>query len=290
MVQQKERAEETEIKKIVQVSLLSLFGHDAFVSFWFGMVVVVLALSRTFAKQRNPKGKRWLGRRSWVAEGGKEGIGKEGKCGKGEDFFFFGSNGIGESVDHEVENDSLNGGEYDAHVSSVGSTGEVGVYLSVGVLVEGVELFLHETRGFLVIGTSFVIGEANTEVGPENLLGKEVFLVEEENHSCVGEPLGVDNVFEQLQGLEHTVRFVVLGQFEVVLAHGHHENHRRDLRKAVHPLSSLATLSTNIGHSIGCVLVSFSSSFHWNKSNKKKEREKERECVFACVFWGYLNL
>lgn len=102
-----------------------------------------------------------------------------------------------------------------------------------------------------VVGTTLVVGEVVLHGADGQLLLEAIDLVEEENDGGLDEPSGVADRVEQSQGFLHTVDGLVLKQQLVVLGDGNQEQNGGDILKAVNPLLSLGSLTTNVEHAVG---------------------------------------
>lgn len=111
--------------------------------------------------------------------------------------------------ENSAEHNILHGIEYHGDVLGICGTRIVWVNDFLGVLVLLQELLLDELQGWLVRPASIVLREADRQVHFLDLLGEQVLLVQEEDHRCVDEPLGVAYFFEKLERLVHSVGCVV---------------------------------------------------------------------------------
>ena len=101
---------------------------------------------------------------------------------------------------------------------------------------------------------TFVLWKTDGERTVPDLLGEEVFLVEEEDDGGVDEPLVVADRVEELHALHHAVHLLVLGEHEVVAAERHAEDDGRHALEAVDPLLPLRPLTADVEHSENAIL------------------------------------
>lgn len=109
-------------------------------------------------------------------------------------------NYIGYRVEHELD------------IRRVRSTREMSVHFFRALLIESLKLHLNVRCGFVVRIGPGVLGEADRERRPRDLLLEEIFLVQEENDRSVDEPLVVAYGVEKTHGFHHTVHLVVFGE------------------------------------------------------------------------------
>jgi len=145
--------------------------------------------------------------------------------------------------------DVRDGVEDEPNVVGVGCAREMGVHLLlVLALVEVLELHLNVGRRVLVRVRAFVLWKTDGERTVPDLLGEEVFLVEEEDNGGVDEPLVVADRVEELHALHHAVHLLVLGEHEVEPAERHAEDDGRHALEAVDPLLPLRPLTADVEH------------------------------------------
>lgn len=166
-----------------------------------------------------------------------------------------------------VQNDALDGLEYNGDVVRVRGGGRVRINHAIRVLVATYKLLFDELHASLEVGVGGVLAETDIERRGFDLLLEQIGFVEEENDVGLDEPLVVHNLFEQLERLVHAIHLVVLLQHGAVRAHVRAEDHARHALKAVDPatrplasmtranppgyspLLALSALSTNVDES-----------------------------------------
>jgi len=138
----------------------------------------------------------------------------------------------------------------EADLSCVGGTGEVGVDLLCLMLVEADKAVEDVVAGKSIVVAAFVVREVVLHRAHWEFLLESINLVQEQDDRCLDEPSGIADGVEQSKGLLHTVDSLVFKKQLIIFGNSNEEEDSGDILKAVDPLLSLRTLSTNIEHTV----------------------------------------
>ena len=148
---------------------------------------------------------------------------------------------------------TINGCHDEADLGGVSGAGEVGVYLLCLVLVQADEAVQDVVAGQRVVVTAFVVREIVLHGADWELLLEAINFVQKQDDGSLDEPAGVADGVEEGEGFLHTVDSLILEQELIVLRDGNEEEDGGDVLKAVDPLLTLRSLSTDIEHTVGQV-------------------------------------
>lgn len=146
---------------------------------------------------------------------------------------------------------TVDSGHDETDLRGVSGTGEVGVDLLLFGLVQRHEAVEDVITSGIIVGTTLVVREVVLHWADGQLLLEAIDLVEEENDGRLNEPARVANRVEQSQGFLHTVDSLIFEQQLIVLGNGDQEQDSSNVLKAVDPLLSLGSLTTDVEHSVG---------------------------------------
>lgn len=100
---------------------------------------------------------------------------------------------------------------------------------------------------------TFIVREVVLHRADRELFSEPIDLVQEKNDTGLEKPSGITDRVEQCQSFLHTVYSFVLKQELVVLRDGYQEENGCYILKAVDPLLTFRSLTTNIKHTVGQV-------------------------------------
>lgn len=118
------------------------------------------------------------------------------------------------------------------------------------MLVQADESVENVVAGQSVVVTTFEVREVVLHGRNWELLLESIDLVQEQDDGCLDEPARVANRVEESEGFLHSVDGLIFKEKLVVFGNSDKEEDGGYVLKAVNPLLSLRSLSTNIEHSI----------------------------------------
>ena len=113
--------------------------------------------------------------------------------------------------------------------------------------------------GSNLIELAFVVREVILHRRNRQLLLKSIDLVQEQDNGGLDEPPGIADGVEQGESLLHTVDGFIFEQELIVLGYGDEEEDGSDVLKAVDPLLTFRSLTSDIEHAV-CKLANDKSS------------------------------
>mmetsp|Transcript_27264 Transcript_27264/g.63791 ORF Transcript_27264/g.63791 Transcript_27264/m.63791 type:complete len:286 (+) Transcript_27264:642-1499(+) len=148
----------------------------------------------------------------------------------------------------------LGGVEHDLDVARIGRAGDVVVHHPIGISIHVEELLEKVLHAGVVVVLLTKLGREVSEsllvanVDRLDLLLEQILLVQEQNHTGIGEVSVVTDFLEQIHSLGHAIHRAVLHEDLVVFAQSGDEYYGRDVVKAVDPLLPLVALPADVVH------------------------------------------
>lgn len=148
---------------------------------------------------------------------------------------------------------TINSRHDESNLRSIGSASEMGVDLFCLVLVETDESVQDVVTCESVIISTFIVWEVVLHRTDGKLLLESIDLVQEQDNWRLDKPSWIANRVEKCKRFLHTVDSFIFEKQLIVLGDSDQEEDCRDILKAMDPLLSLGTLSSNIEHAVGKV-------------------------------------
>jgi len=145
---------------------------------------------------------------------------------------------------------TIDSGHDEADLCSVSCTREMCINLLRLMLVQGDESVQDVVTSQCVIIASLIIWEVVFHWADWQLLLESINLIQEQDDRSLDEPSRVADGVEKSESFLHTVDSLVLEEKLVIFRNGDEEKDRSDIFKAVNPLLSLRSLSSDIKHTV----------------------------------------